>query len=142
DRDRAALMDDFLGRRRNHAADWFGRNREVLGALNPEHRNTPALIAFLAQWADESRTIADTLSALLEGVPKSVRDRLPMADHLYLRLANEILGLRSAESAVGIQLTISLASDIGTVPEVLFLAHFWKAHLHWRRGEFDSAIEH
>src|SRR5207244_123400 len=109
DQDLAALREDCLSRRRKRAAAWFGRNHEVLGTLNPEHRNTPALIAFLAQWADENGTIADTLSALLEGIPKPIRDRLPLADHLYLRLAEEILGLRSAESSARLQLTISLA---------------------------------
>jgi tetratricopeptide (TPR) repeat protein len=138
-----ALRDDVLLGRRTHALEWVQRRRSLLRFANPRHSNTPAMIGYLAQWADSGTAVLQVVSELLEHFPASERGKLPVRSYLFLRLADGILECVAGKPADdSFDFVIAAASGGGTEPEIPALAHFWKAQMQRKTGALDGAVRH
>jgi len=141
----AGLHEDVMLRRIDRAMEWFGADRNLLTTLNPEHRNTPVFIGYLAQLVDTGDHVSPVIRELLGRLPKAARGKLPLNDHIHLRLAEGILELTGGniESAIHhLDFVISLGEDAIADRDVLALAHFWKACCLHTRGKYDFALTH
>jgi len=113
--------------------------------LNPEHRNTPVFIGYLVQLVDAGEHVAPAIGELVGRIPKAARGKLPLNDHIHLRLAEGILELTGGNTEPAIHhldFVISLGEDAIADQDVLALAHFWKACCLHMRGKYDGALMH
>ncbi|MBV9504312.1 MAG: hypothetical protein JO323_04820 [Acidobacteriia bacterium] len=139
----AAVRDDVMLRRAERGLEWFGNQRSVILAANPENRNTAALAGYLSQWIDAGAD-RETLRELVGGFQPHVRAQLSLNGYVQLRLAEGMLSLADGNvnaASAHFDFIISVEQEPVLDNEVATLAHFWKAICQRERGELDDAME-
>lgn len=143
DAELAQLRDDAVLCRRTQGLEWIRRRRGLLRSANPAHPNTPAMIGYLAQWADGEAGVAETVADLLGLFPPAERRRLTLDGYLFLRLAEGILNVVLGKPSGGdLEFVITVASSGCASPDLLLFAQLWKAELGSKTGALDAAARH
>jgi tetratricopeptide (TPR) repeat protein len=138
-----SLRDDVVLCRRTRALDWLDERRNLLRWADPGHSNTPAMLGYLVQWADEGGSLVEELAELEGRFPIADRGRLPLCSYLFLRFAGGVLNfLRDKPDGGDLDFVITVGASGCAGKDLLLLAHLWKAEVERRRGELDRASWH
>jgi tetratricopeptide (TPR) repeat protein len=115
----------------------------LFGTLDPAQRNAAALVGVVAQWVDVGYGRLEMVEQLLARFPREQRGRLPLCDYVHLRMAEGLLALRQDhpdEALRHFDLVLTLQEEVED-KEVVAIAHFWNAHCHRKKGEYDEALK-
>ncbi len=118
-------------------------NAHLFASLDPGQRNAAALAGAVAQWVDVGYRGLELVEQLLARFPRAQRGRLPLCDYVHLRMAEGLLALRQDhpdEALRHFDLVLMLQEEIED-KEVVAIAHFWNAHCHRKKGEYDEALK-
>jgi tetratricopeptide (TPR) repeat protein len=139
----AALREEVLHCRRVRALNWVKHREHLLRSVDPSHPNTPALIGYLAQWADSAGSLAENVAQLLNRIPAPDRALLPLGSYLSLRFAEGVVNFVLGKPDCGdIDFVITVASSGCVAGELRMLAHLWKAEIARQKGDLNLAAFH
>jgi len=118
------------------------RRQEIEG-VRPGLPEAGRAFRCLAEWVDVGYEDKGLLLELLQAFPKSERQRLPLSDYVYFRLAEAVLAMRREEltAALGhLEIVLALEPELAG-SEVAVMASLWKARCLRKAGEYDQALE-
>ncbi len=116
----------------------------MLEQLDPE---TPEAIRFLllrAQWADLGHGDVQLVAKLHARFARLEIAHMPFLDFLKLRLAEAFIGLSMEnldECISNLDLILRAGNNV-LCPQLRFVAHFWKARAHRKKGEYEHSLLH
>jgi len=117
--------------------------REEIAAIGPGRAEAGHALGCLAQWLDVGYEDEGLLAELLQRFPKNQHRELPLADYLYLRLAEAVLAMRREELVTALshlETVLALHEELGDA-EVEVVASLWKARCLRKAGDYDQALK-
>lgn len=140
----AELKDDIAQRRIAHGISLLDSCAPVFDSFDASLPNSAPFVGYLAQWVDIGYRDPGLVKRLLACYPKESRSLLPLSSYVHLRMAEAMLAMsqEEAEGAIGhLNVVLTLADDVND-PELVAIAHYWKARCQRKRGEYDHALRH
>ncbi len=122
--------------------ELLDERREDIAAIAPGYAEAGQALGCLAQWLDVGYEDRGLLGELVQRFPKNRRRDLPLADYVYLRLAEAVLAMRREElmTALGhLETVLALRGELGDA-EVEVIASLWKARCLRKAGDYDQAL--
>ncbi len=117
--------------------------RDEIAAICPGRPEAGHALGCLAQWLDVGYEDTGLLAELLQKFPKQQRQQLPLADYVYLRLAEAVLSMRREELTTALshlETVLALEAELGD-SEVAVIASLWKARCLRKAGDYDQALD-
>jgi tetratricopeptide (TPR) repeat protein len=118
------------------------RRQEIEG-VRPGLPEAGRAFRCLAEWVDVGYEDKGLLLELLQEFPKSERQRLPLSDYVYFRLAEAVMAMRREELTAALshlEIVSALEPELAG-SEVAVMASLWKARCLRKAGEYDQALE-
>ena len=137
------LRQDLLLRRVGNGLAQLQSAGDLLLDFDPQEPCSPELVMYVAQWVDIGYRDVSVVRAMLDRFPQAERRNLPLADYLHLRMAAGMVALAEEEEDVAARhfdVVLFLHEEISR-PEVVAMAHFWKARCHRMKGEYEESLK-
>ena len=148
----AQLKDDLVCRRLGcgmarleeqcHLVGGFAPGRFNPQKFDPAQRNAALFAGYLAQWVDLGFHRPGLIKEIVGRFSKEVRERLPLLDYMYLRMAQAMVAMAEEskdEAMEHIDFVLGLEQETGD-RELLAIANFWKGRCLRMKGEYDQAL--
>jgi tetratricopeptide (TPR) repeat protein len=121
----------------------LNEHKDALAGLTPADPFAGLALGCLAQWVDVGFDDGGLLSRLLARFPQPRRHMLPLADYVYLRMAEALVAMRRedlSEALRHLDTTLKISEDLQD-PAIAAVATLWKARCLRKAGEYDQALE-
>lgn len=117
---------------------------KTLARLNPKTQHATELLLCVMQWIDMGYSDHRLANLLIGRFPAKVRQRMPLADYLRLRMAEafQAMAAEDADQAIEILEFVMKAEREINDQKIIALAHFWMGRAHRKKGEYESALKH
>jgi tetratricopeptide (TPR) repeat protein len=117
---------------------------EDLARLNPKMQHATDLLLCVVQWIDVGYADHRLTELLLKRFPAKIRQRMPLADYLRLRMAEacRAMAAEDADQAIEILEFVMKAERELNDQKMIALAHFWIGRAHRKKGEYEIALKH
>lgn len=138
------LRRDLIERRIQSGRQRLEAHLPLLAEIESGWELGPQLLWRMAQWVDVGWRDITLVQAGLRHFPASRRGGLALRDYAALRMAEGMAALSVEdllEAGAHFDAVLQLQADLDE-PELLAVAHFWKARCQRKRGEYDQALAH
>jgi len=115
-----------------------------LARLDPKTEHATELLLCVVQWIDVGYSDHSLADRLIRRFPASVRERMPLADYLRVRMAEAFraMAAENADEAIEILDFVMKAERELNDQRMIALAHFWMGRAHRKKGEYEVALKH
>lgn len=145
------IPDDLLARLREflvtrqvlNGIALLDAHAHLFATLDGSQRNAAALLGAVAQWVDVGYGGLELVEQMLAKFPRVQRGRLSLCDYVHVRMAEGLIAMRQDhpdEALRHFDLVLMLQEEMED-KEVVAIAHFWNAHCHRKKGEYDEALK-
>ena len=117
--------------------------RRAFAEISPADASAGLAMGCLAQWVDVGFDDSGLLQRLLERFSKAVRQTLPLADYIHLRMAEGELAMRREdlnEALRHLDAVLTICDEVQD-RKIAAIATLWKARCLRKAGEYDQALE-
>jgi tetratricopeptide (TPR) repeat protein len=124
---------------------WLDLHRSEFESLCPDTPEAFAILVCLMQWVDVGWDGLPLVRRFVESLPVQVHSELRLLDYLRLSVAQGMVHMHDQEPDAAIrrfELALPLLREGCRDRLLLALAHFWKAHCHRKKAEYDLARTH
>lgn len=138
------LSEDWAERRLAAGRRWL-HEQPALHALD---QNTPGaftILSCLIRWLDSGWNGVEVVRQFLARFPQESHPDLTLKEYVTLRMAEGVVSAQDEKPGAAIphfEKVISLCEEASFDRQNIALTHYWKAHCHRKRGEYDAALSH
>lgn len=143
--DWACLGEDWAERRLPAGVRWLSEHQASLAGLTPQTPGAFTIIGSLIRWLDTGWDGLELVRRFLARFSTEKNPYLPLRDYVTLRLAQGVSKVHEEKPGDAIphfEKVLSLCDEAGFDRLSIALTHYWKAHCHRKRGEYDLALSH
>lgn len=116
----------------------------MLEQLHPDNSEAIRFLLLRAQWADLGHENVEQIAHYHALFTQLDIARMSLSDFLKLRLAEAFISLSMEnldECISNLDLILRVSSDV-LCPQLRYIAHFWKARAHRKKGEYETSLLH
>ena len=138
------LNDSLAARNLTEGTVALDSAAEELARLNPKMQHATDLLLCVVQWIDVGYGDHHLTDLLIKRFPAKIRQQMPLADYLRLRMAEAFraMAAEDADHAIEILEFVMKAERELNDQKMIALAHLWMGRAHRKKGEYEIALKH